>query len=440
MKTNHPELEKYIAPLNITTLNSIQQASLEQYSPEKDMMILAPTGTGKTLAFLLPLLSQIRPDVDAVQILILVPSRELALQLEQVFKAMSTGFKINCCYGGHSLKTEKNNLLHPPAVLVGTPGRIADHLNRKSFGTESIHTIVLDEFDKSLELGFEEDMQSIVRRIPHLKSRILTSATEMKNIPAFVKFSAPVVINHLAQHPAPKIELVNIPTDSASKLETLFQLICHIGPQPMLVFCNHREAVDRISDLLFERGIIHEIFHGGMDQEERERALLKFRNGSHYLLITTDLAARGLDIPQIRHIIHYQLPPKEDAFIHRNGRTARMNASGTAYLVTTENDEIPAYISKDVHDLPLAPDAPVPEAPEWETLFISAGKKNKINKIDIVGLFLKTGGLQKDDLGLIEVKDQFSYAAVKRDLVNKILPKVNNQKVKKQKLRIQVAR
>ncbi|GAA0893674.1 DEAD/DEAH box helicase [Fulvivirga kasyanovii] len=440
MKINNTDLEKYLAPLKITTLNSIQLASLEQYEPGKDMMLLAPTGTGKTLAFLLPVLDQLQPGLEAVQVLILVPSRELALQLEQVFKAMGTGFKINCCYGGHSFKTETNNLQHPPAVLVGTPGRIADHLNRRSFETKNIHTIILDEFDKSLELGFEEDMQSIIRRIPHLKSRILTSATEMKSIPAFVEFSEPVVINHLAQHPAPDIELVNIPTDSAGKLEMLFQLICNIGSQPMLVFCNHREAVDRISDLLFERGIIHEVFHGGMDQEERERALLKFRNGSHYLLVTTDLAARGLDIPQIRHIIHYQLPPKEDAFIHRNGRTARMNASGTAYLVTTENDEIPAYISKDINEMPLNAEAPVPEAPEWETLFISAGKKSKINKVDIVGLFLKTGGLAKDDLGLIEVKDQYAYAAVKRNRVKAILPKVNNQKVKKQKLRIEVAR
>ncbi|MBL6445631.1 DEAD/DEAH box helicase [Fulvivirga sp. 29W222] len=440
MKINNTDIEKFLTPLNIDKLNSIQQASLEQYTSEKDMMLLAPTGTGKTLAFLLPVLGQVRPNLDKVQVLILVPSRELSIQLEQVFKAMSTGFKINCCYGGHSFKTEKNNLQHPPSVLVGTPGRIADHLNRRSFETDSIHTIILDEFDKSLELGFEEDMESIIRRIPHLKSRILTSATEMKKIPGFVKFSDPVLINHLSQHPAPKIELVHLPTDSASKLETLFQLICHIGAQPMLVFCNHREAVDRISDLLFERGIIHEIFHGGMDQEERERALLKFRNGSHYLLVTTDLAARGLDIPQIRHIIHYQLPSKEDAFIHRNGRTARMNACGTAYLITTENDEIPAYIHKDVPEMPLTADAPIPDEPEWETLFISAGKKSKINKIDIVGLFLKAGGLQKDDLGLIEVKDQFAYAAVKRNMVKALLPKVNNQKVKKQKLRIQVAK
>ncbi|UII31414.1 DEAD/DEAH box helicase [Fulvivirga ulvae] len=440
MKINNPEIEKYLIPLKIKELNSIQQASLEQYKPEKDMMLLAPTGTGKTLAFLLPALNQLQSESEAVQILILVPSRELALQLEQVFKTMSTGFKVNCCYGGHSFKTETNNLLHPPAILIGTPGRIADHLNRKSFETKQIRTVVLDEFDKSLELGFEEDMQSIIRRIPHLKSRILTSATEMKNIPDFVGFSDPVVINHLSQHPAPDIELVNIPTDSASKLETLFQLICNIGAQPMLVFCNHREAVDRISDLLFERSIIHEVFHGGMDQEERERALLKFRNGSHYVLITTDLAARGLDIPQIRHIIHYQLPVGEDAFIHRNGRTARMKTSGTAYLVTTENNEIPAYISHDLRVMSLSIDAGVPEAPEWETLFISAGKKDKINKVDIVGLFLKTGGLQKDDLGLIEVKDQYAYAAVKRNQVKAILPKVNNQKVKRQKLRIQVAR
>lgn len=439
MTAKNPELERYLTPLNITSLNAMQEEALEKYYPDQDMLLLAPTGTGKTLSFFLPVIPQLNPEQEEVQVLVLVPSRELALQLEQVFKSMSTGLKVNCCYGGHSMKTEMNNLAHPPAVLIGTPGRIADHLNRKSFNTKHIHTLILDEFDKSLEFGFEEDMQSIVRKIPALKSRILTSATNMTRVPSFVGISEPIVLNYLTNKQSDQLDLVKVTTTSAEKPEKLFQLICHIGAQPMLVFCNHREAVDRISDLLFDRGIIHETFHGGLDQEERERALLKFRNGSHYLLVTTDLAARGLDVPGIEHIIHYQLPPKKDAFVHRNGRTARMKATGTAYLILTENDEQPEYVSGEAETIEVPENAPVPPQPEWETLYISGGKKDKINKIDIVGLFLKKGGLDKDELGLIEVKDNFSYAAVKRAKAKEVLPQVNNQKIKKKKVRIQLS-
>lgn len=435
----NPELQQFFAPLNISILNTMQEEALAKYSSDQDMLLLAPTGTGKTLAFFLPLIQQLDHEESEVQALILVPSRELALQLEQVFKTMSTGFKVNTCYGGHSMKTEITNLTHPPAVLIGTPGRVADHLKRKSFTPTKVRTLILDEFDKSLEFGFEEDMAFIIRKLPALNSRMLTSATNMTRIPAFVGISNPQVLNYLSEQRSPRLELVTVTTTSAEKLETLFSLICHIGAEPMLVFCNHREAVDRISELLFERGIIHEVFHGGMEQEERERALLKFRNGSHHLLITTDLAARGLDVPGIAHIIHYQLPQKEDAFIHRNGRTARMEASGTAYLILTENDDQPDYISGKTTDMEIAQGAPLPPQPEWETLYISGGKKDRINKIDIVGLFLKKGGLDKEELGLIEVKDNFSYAAVKRTKAKELLKKVNNQKIKKKKVRVQIA-
>lgn len=438
MNSNH--LQQYLSPLHISELNALQKAALETYEPDKDMLLLAPTGTGKTLAFFLPLLEHLQQDNDQVQALILVPSRELALQIEQVFKAMQTGFKVNCCYGGHHMKTEINNLMHPPAVLVGTPGRIADHLSRETFSTEGIKTIILDEFDKSLEFGFEEDMKYIVSKLYNLSNRVLTSATNMSRIPSFVGVEAPVVHNFLSEKAPPNLNYLTVETSSAEKLEALFQLICTIGAEPMLVFCNHREAVDRISALLFERGIIHDTFHGGLDQEERERALVKFRNGSHYLLITTDLAARGLDIPSIKHIIHYQLPVNEDAFVHRNGRTARMNAAGTAYLIVSEKDKQLSFLPSVTQHVVMKTDISLPDQPEWETLFISGGKKDKINKIDIVGLFLKKGDLEKQELGLIEVKDNSSYVAVKRDLAKAVISKLNNQKVKKKKIRVQLAR
>jgi len=234
------------------------------------------------------------------------------------------------------------------------------------------------------------------------------------------------------------LKLKKVLTTAADKLDTLFQLICKIGNKTTLIFCNHRETVDRISDLLIDKDLAHDIFHGGMEQDERERALLKFRNGSIKILITTDLASRGLDIPEVECIIHYQLPYTEDAFLHRNGRTARMNAKGTAYLVIADDEKYP-FLKADIETENLKGNFSLPKDSQWQTLYIAAGKKDKVNKIDIVGLLLKKGGLEKDDVGLIEVKDTASYVAVKRNMVGRVLAALTNEKIKNKKVKIEVA-
>ncbi|MGY4385992.1 superfamily II DNA/RNA helicase [Pedobacter sp. UYP24] len=433
-------LEKILEKLKITALNDMQLASINAAKKGQDIVLLAPTGSGKTLAFLLPLLDNLeRLEKDRVQALILVPSRELALQIEQVFKLMSTGFKVNCCYGGHPVKTERNNFEQPPAVLVGTPGRIAYHLRHENFDESGITTLVLDEFDKALEFGFQEDMSYIIKKLLSLKQRILTSATAMEAIPDFTGIGKSVEIDFLKDvKVAPDLKLKKVLTTAADKLDTLFQLICKIGDKRTLIFCNHRETVDRISDLLIDKDLAHDIFHGGMEQDERERALLKFRNGSIKILITTDLASRGLDVPEVECIIHYQLPYTEDAFLHRNGRTARMNAKGTAYLVIADDEKYP-FLKVDIETENLKGNFKIPADSEWQTLYIAAGKKDKVNKIDIVGLLLKKGGLQKEDVGLIEVKDQSSYVAVKRKMVNKVLKALANERIKNKKVKIEIA-
>jgi superfamily II DNA/RNA helicase len=419
----------------------MQMASLEEAKKENDLVLLSPTGSGKTLAFLLPLLTSLKTDTLGVQALILSPSRELALQIEQVFKSMGTGFKVNACYGGHPFKTEKNNLSQAPAVLVGTPGRLADHLRRNSFDPTTISFLVMDEFDKALEFGFEKDMSFIIAQCTGLKKRMLTSATKPLEIPAFAGIQSPIELNYLTATKAlDGLVLKAVRSEGHDKLYTLFKLICKIGSGMSLVFCNHRDAVDRISELLREQGIMHDVFHGGLEQENRERALIKFRNGSHRLLITTDLASRGLDIPEIEHVIHYQLPLTEDSFIHRNGRTARMHAEGTAYLVMAKDEELPKYIHQKITEEPLSDKAPLPELPLWETLYIGGGKKDKINKVDIVGLLLQKGGLAKDDLGLIEVQDKASFVAIKRDKIHDALDLIRNEKIKKMKLKMAVSR
>ncbi|WP_133577328.1 DEAD/DEAH box helicase [Pedobacter metabolipauper] len=432
-------VEKILGKLKITALNEMQLASVAATGKGSDVVLLAPTGSGKTVGFLLPVLNNLKTDLKGVQALVLVPSRELALQIEQVFKQMGTGFKVNCCYGGHPIKTERNNFEQPPAVLIGTPGRIAYHLRHENFDESGISTLVLDEFDKALEFGFQEDMSYIIRKLLSLKQRILTSATAMDEIPEFTGVSKAVEIDFLKDiKVAPDLKLKKVLTTAEDKLDTLFQLICKIGNKTTLIFCNHRETVDRISDLLIDKDLAHDIFHGGMEQDERERALLKFRNGSIKILITTDLASRGLDIPEVEYIIHYQLPYTEDAFLHRNGRTARMNAKGTAYLVIADDEKYP-FLKSDIETENLKGSFALPKDSDWQTLYIAAGKKDKVNKIDIVGLLLKKGGLQKEDVGLIEVKDQASYVAIKRKMVNRVLSALANEKIKNKKVKIEIA-
>lgn len=430
---------KVLNNLKIAALNEMQRVAINA-AANKDTVILSPTGSGKTIGFLIPVLNRMDPAIQGAQAMILVPSRELAMQIEQVFKAMGTGFKVNCFYGGHPVKTEKNNLSQPPSVMIGTPGRLAYHIRHENFNPEKIHTLVLDEFDKALEFGFEEDMSFIISRLKNVNRRILTSATKMAGIPGFTGLKDPVEVNFLKDNNSlPDLKIKSVISDAADKLESLFSLICKIGNRSTLVFCNHRDAVDRISALLWDMGLDHGVFHGGMEQEDREKALLKFRNGSYRFLITTDLASRGLDIPEIEYVIHYQLPHNEEGFLHRNGRTARMHSSGTAYVILTE-EEKPSFLS-DKTEVEILPEKDViPKNTPWATLYIGAGRKDKINKIDIVGLLLKKGKLNKEELGLIEVQDYSSYAAVSREKIEQTIRLIKNEKIKNKKVKIEISR
>ncbi len=435
-------IQKILDNLNVAKLNEMQLSTIEASKKYNDIVLLSPTGSGKTIGFLLPLLISLDKNCLGIQALIIVPSRELGLQIEQVFKLMNTGFKVNCCYGGHSTKTEKNNLEHPPALLIGTPGRIAYHIRNNNFDTSSITSLVLDEFDKALEFGFKEEMMFIIFQLKKLKKRILTSATNLVEIPEFTGVTNPFELNFLNNSPTqPKgLKLRIVKSEGKDKLDTLFGLICKLGNIGTLVFCNHRDAVDRISDLLKEKGLLHGTFHGKMEQEDRERALIKLRNGTNNILVTTDLASRGLDIPEIKNIIHYQLPHTEEIFIHRNGRTARMNASGTSYLILSEGEYVPAFIKEKPIEEKLSEKNLIPENTSWCTLYIGSGKKDKINKMDIVGMLLQKGKLNKDDLGLIEVLDFTSYAAISRKKIDLVLSLVKNEKIKNKKVKMEISK
>jgi ATP-dependent RNA helicase DeaD len=426
--------------LGIESLNKMQVAAEQAILNEPNVLLLSPTGSGKTLAFLLPIFQLIEEN-PAVQCLILVPSRELGLQIEQVWKKMNTNYKVNICYGGHSIETEIKNLSNPPALLIGTPGRIADHLERGTFKTDYIKTLVLDEFDKSLQLGFHEEMKFIIEKLTKLNKRILVSATSGVEIPKYTKVVGAKVLDFIPQKKENKnLDVKLIVSRDKDKIHSLFQLICSLKSQSAIIFCNHREAVERISDYLTEKGIYATFYHGGLDQVERERGLIQFRNGSVSYLVTTDLAARGLDIPEMKHVIHYHLPSKVDEFTHRNGRTARMEASGTAYVLHHESEKKLDYLDYDMEKLDVSGSKVLPKPPEFQTVYISGGKKNKLNKIDIVGFFSQKGQLEKGDLGIIEVKDFVSFAAVKYGKVASFLKNIKDEKMKGKKYKIEVAR
>jgi superfamily II DNA/RNA helicase len=421
--------------LRIETLNPMQEEAQSAILSNADIVLISPTGTGKTLAFLLPIISALDANCSEIQTLIIVPSRELAIQIEQVIREMGAGYKTNAVYGGRAGSKDRIDLKHRPAILIGTPGRIADHIRRDNFSTLKINTLVLDEFDKSLEIGFESEMSEIVAALPNIQKRILTSATQRVEIPRFVGLQNPTYVNYLKDEIS-QLKIKRILSPSKDKLETLVETLSHIGNHPGIIFCNFKDSIERVSEFLTNNNIGHGCFHGGMEQRDRESELIKFRNGTHQLLIATDLAARGIDIPAIKFILHYHLPQKREEFTHRNGRTARMFAEGTAYVLQGEGEELPDF-TKDV-EIEKLQKSPLPATSLWKTLFISGGRNDKISKGDIAGLIFKQGKLNKDQLGVIEIKLDFAFAAVHASKVKELIPLINNTKLKKKKVRVSV--
>lgn len=436
MANDTKDQQDILAKLNIAALNPMQQEAIAVINKTANTILLSPTGTGKTLAFLLPIIKQLDAANPEVQALIVVPTRELAIQIEQVVRDMGSGFKVNAVYGGRAKSKDKIELKHTPAILIGTPGRILDHFDDDRFSKASIKTLVLDEFDKSLEIGFEEEMSDIINSLSNVSKRILTSATHGIGIPKFVKLDKPKVVDYLLEKIDPKLAIKIVIAPDKDKLSTLLKLVLYLGNQPGIIFCNFRDSIEMVSDFLKQNRISHTCFSGGMEQKDRERALIKFRNGTSQILVSTDLAARGIDIPELKYIIHYELPHTAVEFTHRNGRTARVNEKGTAYVLKWKNQLLPEFIEK-TEPIEI-PTAKRQLSEQWETLFISGGRKDKISKGDIAGLFIKQGSISQDQLGVIELKQDCAFVAVPLALANQLVNKLNNSRLKKKKVRIHI--
>lgn len=426
-------IDKILDKLGIQ-LNPMQEETMHAVlHGNKDVVVLSPTGSGKTLAYLMPLVQLIDPKVDEPQLVVVTPGRELALQSTEVLKSMGTGLRTMACYGGRAAMDEHrvmNKVL--PQVIFGTPGRLTDHLDKGNFSAEHVKYLVIDEFDKCLEMGFQDEMGRLIASLPYLERHFLLSATEAEEIPRFVHMGRVETIDYrMDEEQVPeRIRIYQVKSPQKDKLETLAQLLLSLGDESSIVFLNYRDSVERTNEFLRSRGFATSAFHGGLEQHEREDALYKFSNGSANIFVSTDLGARGLDIPDIDNIIHYHLPECEDSYIHRVGRTARWEATGKAFFLLGPSEDIPSYVDAEVEDYEIPSDLPALAKPRMATIYIGKGKKDKISKGDIVGYLCKIGQLQSSEIGKIDVKDRYAYVAVSRTKLKQVLKLTAGQKIK----------
>ena len=429
--------------LGIEALNPMQEEMLNGVRKHDSLVLLSPTGSGKTLGYMLPVVEAMQP-APVPTVLVLVPSRELAIQTQGVATRLCRDTKAYACYGGRPAMDEHRAMRNlSPQMVIGTPGRVLDHLQKCNFDSSQIDTLVIDEFDKSLELGFRQQMADILALLPSVRKRILLSATDSPEIPSFVGAGRVHRMDYLADTDADYADRISqylLRSPEKDKLETLGRLLCSLGSTPSIVFLNYREAVDRVYQFLHKAGFSVSAFHGAMEQKDRERALFRFQSGCANVLVSTDLAARGLDIADVQNIIHYHLPMNSEAYIHRNGRTARWDRQGASYLILGPEETLDKLdCLTDMVEMEVPSTYNVPSS-RWETLYIGRGKKDKVNKVDIVGFLSKTGGLSREQLGMVTVFPQWSFAAVERTCVPSLMARIKGQKIKGQKTIIEPIR
>ena len=428
------ETDRILEKLGISELNDMQkEATQAVLRTNDDVVILSPTGSGKTLAYLLPLVQLIDASVPTVQAVVIVPGRELALQSATVLKDMGCGLRACACYGGRAAMDEHRVLRQvQPHIVFATPGRLLDHIEKENILTTGIRYLVIDEFDKCLEMGFLNEMNAIINRLSNVQRRILISATDAESIPHFVNMGRTTRMDYLIEEEqvSDRVNVYQVISPVKDKLETLRNLLCELGEENSIVFLNYRESVERVADYLQEQGFTLSYFHGGLEQRQREDALYKFSNASANVLVSTDLASRGLDIPSINNIIHYHLPESEQGYIHRVGRTARWDKLGRTFFILNQEEKIPDYIDAEptLHTIPT--DLPAPPKPKMVTLYIGKGKKDKLSKGDIVGFLCKKGGLKGTEIGRISVEDRFTYVAIDRAQLRSVLRNVQGEKIK----------
>ena len=430
--------------------NEMQCEMIARGAQSEGLVLLSPTGSGKTLAYLLPLLQGLDLMQQGIQAIVVVPTRELAVQAEEMLGAMKAGVKAMSVYGGRPAMDEHRKMREVrPQVIFGTPGRLLDHLSKENILPHGVKTLVIDEYDKCLEMGFRQEVGRLMQEMAGAVRMWMTSATRMSDFDEFVSGQRVAIgsrkrqfaiVDHLGEDSAAtnRIEVKCVPSPEKDKLTTMLKLVSALQGQQAILFVAHRESAERVGDALKREGFASVVYHGGMEQEHRERALYKLRNQSVNIMVATDIAARGLDIPEVRHIIHYHLPIDEATFTHRSGRTARWDASGYAYLIVGPQEQLPEYVGEvaemNVDDVSIRP-----SMPEMVTLYIGRGKKEKLSKMDVLGFLCKKGKLTNSDVGRIDVAAHYSLVAVKRECVKPLLRQVAGEKIKGMKTIIEVS-
>lgn len=433
------EIQQNIASrFGIETLNPMQNEMIR--STAQSIILSAPTGSGKTIAFIIRLLLNLRPADGQIQAVVIAPSRELVLQISEVTRQLAAGYKTTALYGGHSMDDEKKSLTPMPDIIVATPGRLLDHIQRNHLEIRDLTTLVLDEYDKSLELGFEKEMRRIISHISNIGCLILTSATMLEDIPAFIPVKDPLRLDFTSStaNPHERMMIVEVESFSRDKLDTLVALLRSFPRgQRTIIFANHRESTERIYRRLIADHIPATLYHGALDQHQREMAIDLFTNGSAPVIVATNLAARGLDIADVANVVHYHLPVNEQTWIHRNGRTARIDREGTIWVIESEADSQPDYITPDRKYLP-DPEAETDLRPDVASIYLSAGKKEKISRGDVAGFVSASGVTGSDEIGKIIVHDHHSVVAVPREKARETAKALNTIKLKGKKIRASV--
>ena len=432
--------------LGITELNDMQRKMLETINLKQDIILLSPTGSGKTLAFLLPVLKIMKPLDGKVQCVVIAPSRELVIQIFNVLKEISGQFRVVPLYGGHKVEDEVNSLKITPDIIVATPGRLLDHSQRHNTELLPVRILVFDEFDKSLELGFEEEMKKLIQRMKNVNRYILTSATRGDSLPEFLDLKNPITIDFLERNTelSQRLSVHKVKITEKDKLESLLQLLKAVSSdkpsEKFIIFVNHRESAERIYDFLKRRGVDCVLYHGALDQRERETAVVLFNNGSRKVLVSTDLASRGLDIENVGSVVHYHQPLTRETFVHRNGRTARIDSTGDAYVLIGPEEEVKEYVEADKEYI-IKSESEGNLTTDCETLFLNAGKREKISKGDILGFLIKEGGLNSQEIGKINLFDHYSLVSVcnlSEAKIKDLLKQISSKKIKGEKRKFSV--
>lgn len=428
--------------LGISDLNDLQKSVLKNLKISSSAIIYSPTGSGKTLAFSVTLLKALKNfATEKLQAVIIAPSRELVIQISNVIRPIAPDYKVTSLYGGHNVADEKNSLQNVPSIIVGTPGRLLDHANRENIDLTNVRQLILDEFDKCLELGFEDEMRKLLKKMPNLSRKILTSATILKDIPDFVNLTDYVTLDFLesAENPNERTTIWQVKSEEKDKLAALRTLLYCIPQGKTIIFANYRDAVSRIYQNLKDNQISAGIYHGALEQMDREKAIAMFNNESYPILVSTDLGSRGLDIKEVKNIIHYHLPVSQESYTHRNGRTARVDKTGDVYILTHQDEQLPDFVTIDET-------FNLPEKCEQKsivnrnsTLYFKAGKKEKISKADIVGFIANNSQIAPNEIGVINVYDHYALVAIPKQKAKTAVSQLLKAKIKGKKIRIEIA-